>query len=148
MLMSFEADPITCFHYCFNLKTLFMGTEKGEVMSFSWPNKPENLLVEHSKKKLHSGSIVSMLVSSDLKEFVTIGEDNSLCISHLIYLRNLKRLEGLELIEYLSGGLSINFDFLLHKGICHYTHSEWSSKLDSLKDHEDETLNINFIMPE
>lgn len=26
MLISVESDPITCFYYCHNLKTLFMGT--------------------------------------------------------------------------------------------------------------------------
>lgn len=49
----------------------------------------------YTKHKLHKGSIVSMLVTSDLKELVTLGDDNSLSICSLIYVKNLKRLEGL-----------------------------------------------------
>ena len=91
-------NPVTCFYYCINLKTLFLGTDKGEVMSFTWPNKPEHLARDHLKVQLHASSIVSMIVSSDLKELATIGEDSSLCVTHLVVVRNMKRLEGLELI--------------------------------------------------
>ena len=89
-----------------------------------------------------------MLASTDLREIITISQDNSTCISSLTFVRNMKRLEGLELIEYLSANISINFDFLMRKGFFQYTHSEMSNKLDLIKDYEDEALNMNFIMPE
>lgn len=92
ILVSVEADPITCFHYSQNLKTLFMGNDNGEVMCFPWPNKPSNLMHEYKKYKLHGSAIVSMLVSSDLKELITLGEDNSLCVCSLTFVKNLKRM--------------------------------------------------------
>lgn len=117
-------------------------------MGFPWPNKPSNLMSEHKKYKVHGSSIVSMLVSSDLKQLVTLAEDNSLCVSYLTYVKNLKRLEGLELIEYLGGSIQINFDVLLRKGFYQYTHSELNNKLDLMKDFEEEAMNTTFMMPE
>lgn len=92
IIINVDCDAITCFHYCDNLKTLFMGAESGEVICFPWPNKPSNLMNDFRKYKLHKSSIVSMLVSSDLKQLITLGEDDSLSICSLTCVRNLKRL--------------------------------------------------------
>ena len=88
-------DNITCFHYCRYLKTLFLGTENGEILSFAWPNKPLNFAKNEKKLKLHGGNITSISVSSDLKYLITIADDNSLCICYLTFVQNLKRIEGL-----------------------------------------------------
>jgi hypothetical protein len=48
-------NNITAFHYCKQLKTLFLGTEDGELLSYSWPNKPANFVTDQRKFKLHGG---------------------------------------------------------------------------------------------
>lgn len=69
-------------------------------------------------------------------------------VSAVVLVQNLKRFEGLELVEHLSGGARICYDFLSRRGVCLFTHSKWGEKCDQLKDYEDEVLNANFILPE
>lgn len=42
----------------------------------------------------------------------------------------------------------MNFDNLLRRGFYPYTHTQFGSKLDTLKDYEDEAMNMTFMMPE
>jgi hypothetical protein len=65
-----------------------------------------------------------------------------------VLVQNLKKFEGLELIENLSGGIRICYDFLSRRGLCQFTHNKFNDKSDQLKDCEDEVLNTNFILPE
>ncbi len=75
VLASVELDGLSCIHYSPNLTTLFLGTGNGELICFTWPNKPSSLLCEQRKFKLHAGRIVDIHVTSDLREIITIGED-------------------------------------------------------------------------
>ena len=56
-----------------------------------------------------------------------------MCICSLTYISNLKELEGLELIEHLSGSIKISYDLLHRKGFSQYTHTKYNEKLDLLK---------------
>jgi hypothetical protein len=91
---------------------------------------------------------VDIRVTSDLRELITVGEDEALVVCSLVAVRNLKRFEGLELIEHLSGSIRICYDFLARRGLCLFTHGKMADKCDELKDCEDEVLNANFILPE
>ncbi len=44
-------------------------------MTFMWPNKPTNLLLEKKKFKYHSAKIIDIKVTEDLKDLITISED-------------------------------------------------------------------------
>lgn len=52
------------------------------------------------------------------------------------------------MIEFLGNNARVNFDNLLRRGFYPYTHTEFNSKLDILKDYEDEVMNMTFMMPE
>lgn len=90
-----EFQSLSYIYYNSNLSTLFLGTDNGEIICFSWPNKPVNLQNDQLKFKLHRGKIIDIKVSSDLRELITIGEDESFCKCSLFFVQNLKRYEGL-----------------------------------------------------
>ena len=48
----------------------------------------------------------------------------------------------------MGSNIRVNYDALLRHGFHQYTHTEFNHKLDQLKDYEDETMNIAFMMPE
>jgi hypothetical protein len=75
IVANYQYDPISCIYYNQNLSTLFLGTDNGEVICFTWPNKPSNLLSEQRKFKFHGGRITDIKVTSDLKQLITIGDD-------------------------------------------------------------------------
>ena len=89
-----------------------------------------------------------MKVTSDLKELISVADDRSLSINSITYVKNLKRMQGAEMIEFMPNQLKLCYDFLSRKGICQYTHGKQAEKADLLRDYEEEVLNRNFIMPE
>lgn len=125
-----------------------MGTTKGEVISFVWPNKPTHLLLEHKKYKYHSRKVIDIKVSSDLKELITMGEDESLYISTITFIRNLKNMMGLEIIDNEQTNMAVGYDILTRKGFTPYSLAQSNDKNDLIKDFEDEVMNLNFIIPE
>ena len=147
-LFSTELAAVTSIHHCPNLQTLFMGTQEGEVITFNWPNRPSNLPAHHRRVKLHAGRIIDLKVTADLKELITIADDQSVSVNSITYVKNLKRMEGPEMIEYMPHQLKLCYDFLTRKGVCQYTHGKYSDKTDLLRDYEEEVLNRNFILPE
>ena len=122
--LSVEIGTVTCIYHCPNLQTLFLGTVEGEVMAFNWPNKPSNLVEGLKKVKLHAGRVVDMKVTSDLKELISVADDRSLSINSITYVKNLKRMQGAEMIEFMPNQLKLCYDFLSRKGICQYTHGK------------------------
>lgn len=76
------------------LATLFMGTINGELIAFPWPNNPQNILTKVPRFKLHSGKVINIKTTSDLKYLITIGSDNSLYKLEITYILNLNRLKG------------------------------------------------------
>lgn len=57
------------------LSTLFLGTEKGELIAFPWPNKPSNILDQLPRFKFHSQKIIEIKITPDYKYLMTISSD-------------------------------------------------------------------------
>ena len=87
-------------------------------------------------------------MTSDLKELITVADDQSVSVNTITFVKNLKRMQGTEIIEHMPNQLKLCYDFLTRKGVCQYTHGKYGEKVDLMKDYEEEVINRNFILPE
>lgn len=65
------------------------------------------------------------------------------------YILNLKRLKGTEIAEYKGNKNVLTYcNFLLNKGVCQFSHSQTTEKLEIKKELEEEVVNTVFMLPE
>jgi hypothetical protein len=73
-------------------------------------------------------------MTSDFKYLITLGSDMSIYKSHISYFLNLKRLRGIEIAEYKGNKNAVTYcKFLENRGICQFSHSQTTEKLETKK---------------
>ena len=81
---------VTAVHISKEMKTMFLGTSKGEVICFPWPNNPLRLKLKQPKKRVHQDAIQFIRVRNDLKEIVITSAKGGLFIGKLRIIDQLR----------------------------------------------------------
>jgi hypothetical protein len=109
-------SKITCIEICKPLKTMFLGTEAGEVLSFTWPNNPRRLELEFPKVMLHESAVSMIKVSNNLTSITSASIKGSLIQSRLRMIENLQEIHSTD-IAYENKGIVSVSRFLSNSGI-------------------------------
>lgn len=99
---------VTCLEFCKQLKTIFIGTEAGELRCFTWPNNPRRIEQQYPTLQLHESAVTIIRVSNDLSEVVSVSAKGSLYHCSIRVIDKMREVHSLEIAVNNKSMFAVN----------------------------------------